>query len=239
MQLSPWEEENDENSKVHEILSRYGDLSEQDRPEEVSSEVWSRFAVRRKHLIEKEIEVAKAGAVHSEMQRHLALLEAGDAALQSEIRQLTFSKSELAESRVVALLNSELFLRVPQGLVEIVEAPVVTDLRDSLLVQRDIVEDLNGVIVGLGNEKVAMLSDMAESKKGISQLLWKQKSLQLEHKDCMDTTTELQLLRVTKSLQSLIKAGGHDTQTAAEFSRLERKIEFLVKVSLFVCLIWK
>lgn len=40
-------------------------------------------------------------------------------------------------------------------------------------------------------------------------------------------TTELQLLRVTKSLQSLIKMGGHDNQKAAELKRLDRKIEFV------------
>lgn len=38
---------------------------------------------------------------------------------------------------------------------------------------------------------------------------------------------ELQLLRVTKGLQSLIKMGGRDNQKAAELKRLDKKIEFL------------
>ena len=141
--------------------------------------------------------------------------------------------------------------------MEIQEAPVVTDLRDAVMLQRSIVEELNSSyvlhtladtraptllisflhlfvfpltsrsIVGFGNEKVDILKAMTEFRKGINQLLWKQKSLTLEHRDCVDLTTELQLLRVTKNLQNLIKMGGHDTQAAQELSRLDRKIEYL------------
>jgi len=51
----------------------------------------------------------------------------------------------------------------------------------------------------------------------------------------VDTTTELQLTRVTKRLQNLIKMGGHSNKAAAELSRLEREHSFLTKVCLCVC----
>jgi hypothetical protein len=53
------------------------------------------------------------------------------------------------------------------------------------------------------------------------------KKLDLEHKDAVDQTTELQLLRVTKSLQLLIKMGGRDHQKAVELKKLDQKMEFL------------
>jgi hypothetical protein len=61
---------------------------------------------------------------------------------------------------------------------------------------------------------------------------WTLERLELELRDQMDLNTELQLLRVTKNLQSLIKMGGHDSQKAAEVKRLNQKIEFLQQSSI-------
>ena len=104
---------------------------------------------------------------------------------------------------------------------------MVSDLQDCEMMDRSGVERLNAVIARAGAEKVEILKDTTVSRTAINLLEWTRKKLQLEHEDSADLTTELQLLRVTKSLQSLIKMGGHDNQKAAELKSLDRKIEFV------------
>lgn len=56
--------------------------------------------------------------------------------------------------------------------VEIEEAPVVTDLKDCQLIYRDIVVDLNERIEQIGAEKVTVLREIKDSRKGINLLEW-------------------------------------------------------------------
>jgi len=60
--------------------------------------------------------------------------------------------------------------------------------------------------------------------------------LELEYRNYIDQTTEFQLLRVTKDLQELIKVGGHESRQANEVSTLEKKLEFLEKVTFMLLL---
>lgn len=50
--------------------------------------------------------------------------------------------------------------------VEVEEAPVVTDLSACAMIHRDIVEELNKVIVSLGSECVQQLKETVYLRKG-------------------------------------------------------------------------
>jgi len=84
--------------------------------------------------------------------------------------------------------------------VEIEESPVVTDLKDVEMIEKPIVRELNTDIRKLGSEKVVILKEISGWRTSINLQKWNKKKLALEHKDAVDLTTELQLLRVTKSL---------------------------------------
>lgn len=198
-----------------------------DSPDDLDPEVWMRFIQRRRAQIEKEQQVKKKEIKYQEMQQHLFKLENEAESVHQEILALENQYNQLQSSVLSNSLNAEVMIRVLQGQVEIAESPVVTDMKDCEMIERHTVEDLNTVIKRYGGEKVNILKDITDSKTHINLRKWQKKKLELEHKDRVDLTTELQLLRVTKSLQSLIKMGGHDNQKAAELKRLDRKIEFL------------
>lgn len=196
-------------------------------PEELDPEIWERFVERRQQQIDREFQVKEAAKKHYDMQRHLVHLQNVDQAVDHELKTLVNKQTDLAFQLVTQALDTEIMLKIRQGQVEIEESPVVTDLKDCEMIVKHIVMDLNKVIQKFGGEKVDVLKDISVSRTAINLLKWTKKKLVLEHKDAADLTTELQLLRVTKSLQSLIKMGGHDNQKAAELKRLDRKIEFL------------
>ena len=61
-------------------------------------------------------------------------------------------------------------------------------------------------------------------KKGIYELQWENKKLQMEAEDLIEKTKELQLLRVTKNLQSILKHG-EETSSQSEVTALEARLE--------------
>lgn len=196
-------------------------------PEEMDPEVWQRFIEKQRSYAKLETEVFQAGETHEAMNVHLISLQTRQKAIEEEIAMLTERYEDVQENRSRLALNTEVMVKTLQGMVEIEEAPVVTDMKDCEMIDKIIVEDLNLLIKKSGTEKVDILKDTMVSRSQINLLKWTKQKLVLEHKDAVDLTTELQLLRVTKSLQLLIKMGGHDNQKAAELKRLDRKIEFL------------
>jgi chromosome segregation ATPase len=104
------------------------------------------------------------------------------------------------------------------------QAAVVTDFANALFVHRGVVQTLNHDIKRLGGEKVEILKEVRDFRKGIAELVWENERLAMEGGDLVDRTREFQLLRVTKDLQKLMKGGGEDRHTA-EVSQLERKLE--------------
>jgi hypothetical protein len=196
-------------------------------PEDLDPDIWLRFLEKHKTYAALEKKVFEAGETHEAMNAHLISLQTRQKAIEEEIAMLTERYEDVQESRSRLALNTEVMVKTLQGMVEIEEAPVVTDMKDCEMIDKVIVEDLNKLIKKSGTEKVDILKDTMVSRSQINLLKWTKKKLSLEHKDAVDLTTELQLLRVTKSLQLLIKMGGHDNQKAAELKRLDRKIEFL------------
>jgi hypothetical protein len=176
---------------------------------------------------EFDAKLKSVGDTHQDMERHMFNLQTRAKAIGDEIEMLENRAGSLEESGKRLALNTEVLVKTEQGRVEIEESPVVTDLKDCEMIRRSQVSEVNVHIQKSGSEKVEILKQIMGLNSQIKRLEWTKKKLSLEHKDAVDLTTELQLLRVTKSLQSLIKVGGHDNQKAAELSRLDRKIEFL------------
>lgn len=223
----------------HDSLSPYGmeiskkdseqrltDLRASDRPDDLHPDIWTRFLQRRKQQHEKELEVRRGQQQLADMTRQLAILQSQDDRYQAEFKRLSALQTQLGSRRLPLLLDTECMVRIKQGQVEVEEAPVVTDLKDCVMIERGIVESINSEIANRGHEKVDILRDITRQRTHINMRKWQQSKLDLEHEEAIDLTTTLQLLRVTKNLQSLIKMGGHDQQKAAELKRLDRKIEF-------------
>ena len=49
---------------------------------------------------------------------------------------------------------------------------MVTDYSDAVLINRNIIEQLNKIILNLGNSKIEALKEIKEYRKGISALEW-------------------------------------------------------------------
>jgi len=210
---------------------RYLDLDARDKPDALDADLWDALLQRRAAWIDSERALRQQSYRMHEMALHLQHLHDASRAMASERRALQAYRGNLFEARLLFSLNSEVLLHLSQGAVELASAPVVSDLSECFMLDRRSVEALNTVIQRAGAEKVAILRDTTVSRTAINLLDWTRAKLALEHADSVDLTTELQLLRVTKSLQGIIKMGGHDQQKAAELKQLDRKMEFVAAAS--------
>jgi len=99
-------------------------------------------------------------------------------------------------------------------------------MRQSVLCDRSIVQNLNGIILSAGKQQIERLNEIKQFRRGINLLNWRAKILDLEHSYFTMLTTEYQLRRVTKKDQEVIAAGGHLAKRKNECSSLEKKMNF-------------
>jgi len=197
-----------------------------DMPEGLSFDVWDRLVDARNAKISSEEELKEHDAKLAEMKAYLATLAAQDDALKVRIGEVIDELGARRETELQASWNLELPFKLKQGQIEVEEAAVVTDFADALLIHRTEVATLNNQIRALGGEKVEILKEIRDFRKGIVMLQWENKRADMEAIDLVERTKEFQLLRVTKDLQHKIRGGSEENQQV-EVAALERKLESL------------
>lgn len=188
-----------------------------DRPEGLDATWWDRLVEHRERKIAKEAQVLALKTELEEMQRYLAKISDEDARLQSRIEELIAASREFAAARYDKLYDMWVPLKMKQGEVEV----MVPDLKlgagpaaraikaDSMLLHRGVVQDLNEVIQRQGAGKVDTLVAIKDFKKGIYDLQWENTKLHMESDDLVEKTKQLQLARVGKNFQEIIKGAAN------------------------------
>jgi hypothetical protein len=97
------------------------------------------------------------------------------------------------------------------------------DLGDAILLDRKVVEGTNEVVTKSGGSKLETLAAIKEFKKGIYDGLWLSQKLAMDDVDLVHRIKDLQLLRVTKKLQDVLRTGDGkgDGKAAAEAAAVE------------------
>jgi uncharacterized protein YaiL (DUF2058 family) len=93
-------------------------------------------------------------------------------AAKREVESLSQELVQFQETRIKASHNLQVQLIMKQGQVEINPGVYVHDFSDCLLIHRDVVESLNRVIKHHGSQKIAIMVDCKDYKKGNRQLEW-------------------------------------------------------------------
>ena len=197
-----------------------------DMPEGLSFDVWDRLVEARNVKLRAEDSLSEATTILTAMQEYQAMLASDDDRLHQRIEVLESTLSDRKAQQLRGAWNLELPFKLKQGQVEVEEAAVVTDYGNALLVHRKEVTSLNAEIRKLGAEKVVILKEIRDFRKGIVQLEWENARADMEADDLVERTKEFQLLRVTKDLQEKIRGGGEDNH-AGEVAALEKKLEQL------------
>ena len=157
---------------------------------------------------------------------HKEFCEYNAGELDEAFDEIKNSHSEI-ENRIVKLkYNFEKVVYLLQGQVEVSQAPVATDYKDAILVKTKVIEKENDEVIRRGNKNVNKLEQITQFKKKLYHETWKNDKLKLEIKDLIERAIDVQLYKVTKETQEIIK-GNHRTKDEDEKKRLEDQINNL------------
>jgi hypothetical protein len=220
-------------------------------PPDLPVEIRDRFLRRRKAQWDRECELAMLNERIAHVSAKLSLSLQAEQDIENEMNVTSQFAFRLGQHARTAMLNSELYFKMKQGILEWSDTDRITtyDLDDGgadsisehkkengngngngnslVQVSRQLVESINAAVVKHGTEKATLLREMMKSKTATHMLRLQKKRLTIEHADATDLTTEVQLLRVTKHMQHLIKMGGADNQLSLDLKRMHRKVNFL------------
>jgi hypothetical protein len=179
--------------------------------------------------IRQEIEVKKLSHVHTELARKLELLTMEDAMLASMIGDL----SDLREDTLGFLRNLEsnvdVVVCLAQGNDEVDRDAVVTDYSNGLLIPTDVIDKFNSKVLEHGKTKIKVLARIKQFRRKINIIDWNAKHLTLQAKHYEEYFTDLQLLRVTRDLQSVIREGSNEAQAKARLDTMAQRKDFMAK----------
>eukprot|EP01034_Spumella_vulgaris_P023933 gene23933-30217_t len=205
---------------------------ETDCPEgfDVDQFYWSKLQELRNARLEKEIEGKQLSIEYVEFKQKLDFAE-------NEEQSVTRSINDLKQMREASLnnmhsLDSDLELAVcmRQGQDEVDRDAVVTDYSEALLMPSDVVAKYNFRIKELGKEKINILTKMKQFRRKINLIGWEAAHRSLEARHYESYLTDLQLFRVTRELQKVIRDGNDKTDLNKDkVDKVNLRKDFLLK----------
>eukprot|EP01027_Heterolobosea_sp_BB2_P007823 GEZU01011608.1.p1 GENE.GEZU01011608.1~~GEZU01011608.1.p1 ORF type:complete len:356 (-),score=158.82 GEZU01011608.1:252-1319(-) len=207
------------NNPLPDVIDPYRDM-----PDGCPPNLWEKLLEIRAAKMKTEQEIKRLNALTADMSKRLSKLTADDEQLRNQMLQKIGAVNKFHDSRIKESYNLDLLFRFKQGQIEVEQEAVVTDYSRAILVNKSVILELNDAIVASGNEKVKILKEIKDTRKENHRVEWLIEKLDFDAQEVQAKTKRLQLLRVTKAMQALIKGGG-EGQQEAERIKLQKKHE--------------
>nr|XP_008104849.1 PREDICTED: cilia- and flagella-associated protein 43 [Anolis carolinensis] len=202
----------------------------ENKPENVDLITWDRFCGVRRAKVESEQAIKQKALTLAEMQTFLQKQIEEDENIRKEIDHVFGELNLLREQKMKYQLDLMVQFLFKQGQVELESPILIPDYTDAILINRSIIEELNSVIRAQGERKVASMVESKDFRKGIFQLEWEHKKMQMQVEDLNQKARDIQKFNVTKDHQIFLSATNYDSKMNREVSVMEGTLNFLDKV---------
>nr|XP_034327595.1 cilia- and flagella-associated protein 43 isoform X6 [Crassostrea gigas] len=193
-------------------------------PEGIDESVWQRLCAYRREKIENDLLIKQKALVLAEMDNFYKKRVEEDERLRNEIEGIFDTLNKLHDDRVRFNLNLEVQLMLKQGQVEVDPTNFIQDYKDSALIHRTVVEELNSNIKQLGESKITSMMESKDFRKGIIQLEWEQKRMLMQMEDLQNKMKDIQFMKVTREIQLYLSNEDYEGKKSEEIGKLEQTI---------------
>ncbi|KAM3925380.1 cilia- and flagella-associated protein 43 [Leptodactylus fuscus] len=193
-------------------------------PDGLDLPVWQRFCLARRSKMEYEQQVKRKALVLAEMQEFLHKRIEEDERTRQDIEDIMQELNILRNEKMKFQLDLTVQFVLKQGQVEVENADLIPSYMDAILLHRSVIEDLNSNIRGLGEQKIASMVESKDFRKGIFQLEWEHKKIQMEMEDLKKKSRDITMLRVTKEIQTFLNETNYDARISNQMQILEETI---------------
>ncbi|XP_013839162.2 cilia- and flagella-associated protein 43 isoform X2 [Sus scrofa] len=198
-------------------------------PEGLDPSVWEHFCVTRRAKVENEQKVKQKAAGLMEMVAFLRRRTEDDERVQQEIEKVLHELVLLQEDKVKFQLNLTIQILLKQGQVELENFQFLLEYPDAILINKNIIEDLNSVIRTQGQKKVASMMESKNVHKGIFQIEWEHKKMEMEMEDLNQKAWDIQMLFFSRDRQKFLNEPNYETLIAIQIGIMEQTIAVLDK----------
>ncbi|XP_028730485.1 cilia- and flagella-associated protein 43 [Peromyscus leucopus] len=198
-------------------------------PEGLDPTVWEHFCITRRAKVENEYKVKQKAAGLQEMTTFLRKRLEDDEAVQREIERVFQELLRLQDEKVKFQVNLTIQILLKQGQVELENFQLILEYSDAILINKNIIEDLNSVIRTQGQKKVASMMESKEVHKGIYQIEWEHKKMEMEMEDLNQKAWDIQMLFFSRDRQKYLNEPNYENVIAIQIGIMEQTINVIDK----------
>uniref|UniRef100_H0UV81 Cilia- and flagella-associated protein 43 n=1 Tax=Cavia porcellus TaxID=10141 RepID=H0UV81_CAVPO len=198
-------------------------------PEGLDPAVWDHFCVTRRAKVENEYKVKQKATGLTEMVAFLRRRVEDDEKVQQEIEKVFHELIVLQEDKAKYQLNLTIQILLKQGQVELENFQQTLQYPDAILINKTIIENLNSVIRTQGQKKVASMTESKEVNKGIYQIEWEHKKMEMEMEDLNQKAWDIQMLFFSRDRQKYLNEPNYESLIALQIGIMEQTINVLDK----------
>ena len=183
----------------------------------------------RERKIDTELQVKRMAAELMELNSRLQELQMLHKDAVELCDKLNDDLHKLQEEREMEAFNLVMLLDLKQGQVEVDMEQLLDETFDAAMMEGSQISQLNSIIEGLGATKVEMMAETKSFRNKIHGVSWHNEMLDFKAIEVTENIKYVQLLWVTKDLQSVIK-GGADDRKQAQIHTLEKQMDHSQKL---------
>jgi hypothetical protein len=188
--------------------------------------VWDRFVQFRRQKIDMENEIRNRTLILNEMNAFMTKRVEEDEQKRRDIDQNFRNLQEIHEHKIKFDHNLQVQLIIKQGQVETDPGTNVHNFASCLLINRSVVDELNKVIQAHGKQKISIMVDCKDFKKGIRHLEWDHKKMAMQIEDYIQKQKDITYLKLTREVQEYLGSEDYDKKKQDEIAILEKTLVF-------------
>ncbi|CRL02421.1 CLUMA_CG015140, isoform A [Clunio marinus] len=171
----------------------------------IDSISWQILCKMRRIKIESEFKIKSLGLQLADAEATLTAYTKETINKRNYLQSIERSLVELKEARENDSINRYVQLVMRRGLIEIPLTGSFSDFKDSVLIHRSDVDDINRIIIKAGMKKLRALENAAMFRRKISMKEWEHKVLKLKVCELKEFVKTIEKCKITKEVQQWLK----------------------------------